>query len=294
MIMKNKLQIALALGAIFIFSTFVRAQPVDNPTTSDIGAGKVVGLDYFFNHQVKNGQQFHYIWDDTKNSGYSKFGDVWKQEGAKITKLEHAPAADDLSHLSVYIIVNPSTEKTAADNKPNFIDPASIDAIADWVKGGGVLCLFANDKNNCEFEHLNNLATRFGIKFNGDLRNTVPSHKDKDMLHGSFSDLPDVPLFAGVKRIYMKEISTITLSDPAQPLLTADKQDGAEGKDVIIATSHVGNGFVFAVGDPWFYNEYIDVKTPTLDFQNRKAAENFAQWILGIAAKPTAPQAAAQ
>jgi unsaturated rhamnogalacturonyl hydrolase len=113
------------------------------------------------------------------------------------------------------------------------------------------------------------------------------------MLRGSFSDLPDAPLFLNVKRIYMKEISTITLSDPAQALLTADKQDGATGKDVIIATSHYGNGFVFAVGDPWFYNEYIDVKGPTLQFQNRKAAENFTAWILGIAGKPTAPQPSA-
>jgi unsaturated rhamnogalacturonyl hydrolase len=262
------------------------------PFNTDLGKDKVIGLDYFFNHQVKNGEQFHYIWEDTKNSGYSKFGDVWKQSGASLAKVDHAPTADDLSHLSVYIIVNPSTEKNAADNKPNYIDPASIDAIANWVKAGGVLAIFANDKNNCEFDHLNQLTTRFGIKYNADLRNTVPTHQYKDMLRGTFSDLPDVPLFNGVKLVYMKEISTITVNDPAQPLLIADKQDGAEGKDIIIATAHYGNGFVFAVGDPWFYNEYIDVKTPELAIQNRKAAENFVAWTLGMAAKPTAPQPA--
>jgi unsaturated rhamnogalacturonyl hydrolase len=177
--------------------------------------------------------------------------------------------------------VNPSTVKTAADHKPNFMTAADADVIASWVSDGGVLALFANDKNNCEFDHFNILAERFGIHFNGDLRNTVPTHKD--MIRGIFSDLPDVPLFAGVKMIYMKEITTLALHDPAQPLLIADKQDGAVGKDVIMATAHYGKGFVFAVGDPWFYNEYIDVKTPELAIQNRRAGENLVRWLLGMA-----------
>ena len=248
------------------------------PSDADVGRGKVVGLDQFFNHQVRDGVQFHYIWDDTKLSGYSKFAKVWEQYGAMLAKLTQAPTRNDLDRISIYIIVNPSTEN-AAHHQPNYIGPDAIDAIAGWVNDGGVLALFANDKNNCEFEHLNQLAGRFGIQFNGDLRNAVPTHRD--MARGIFSDLPDHPLFKDVKMIYMKEISTLTVQDPAKPLLTADKQDGGQGKDVIMATAHYGKGLVFAVGDPWFYNEYIDVKTPDLPIENRKAAENLARWLLG-------------
>ena len=230
---------------------------------------------------MKNGTQFHYIWDDTKNSGYSKFAKVWEQYGATVASLPTAPTRKDLDQYSIFIIVNPSTEKTAADHKPNYIQPADADTIAAWVNDGGVLALFANDKNNCEFEHFNILAARFGIQFNGDLRNTVPT--PNDCARGTFTDFPDEPLFAGVKMIFMKEISTITVHDPAQPLLIADKQDGAEGKDIIMATAHYGKGFVFAVGDPWFYNEYIDLKTPDLPIENREAAENLARWLLGAA-----------
>jgi len=255
-----------------------------SPADQEIGRGKVVGLDYFFNHQVKNGQQFHYIWDDIKASGYSKFGQVWEQYGATLASLAKAPTREDLNQFSVYIIVNPSTEKTAENHEPNYIQSADADVVAAWVHDGGVLALFANDKNNCEFDHLNILAGRFGIEFNGDLRNTIPTHKQ--MARGTFSNLPDSPLFDGVKLIYMKEICTITVHDGAEALLTADKQDGAVGKDVIMATAHYGKGFVFAVGDPWFYNEYIDVKTPELAIQNRKAAENLVKWLLGAAAVP--------
>jgi unsaturated rhamnogalacturonyl hydrolase len=262
--------------------------PASQPSPADlaIGQGKVVCLDYFFNHQEKNGVQFHYIWDDTKASGYSKFGDVWKQYGATLASLTHAPTRDDLNHYSIYIIVNPSTEKNAADHKPNYIQPADAQTIAAWVNDGGVLAMFANDKNNCEFEHYNTLANEFGINFNGDLRNTVPTHKD--MARGTFNDFPsDEPLFAGVKMMYVKEICTLTVQPPAQPLLIADKQDGAVGKDIIMATAHYGKGFVFAIGDPWFYNEYIDVKTPDLPIENRKAAKNFARWMLGMASIPS-------
>ena len=257
-----------------------------SPADSEIGRGKVVGLDYFFNHQVKNGVQFHYIWDDAKNSGYSQFGKVWEQYGATLASLPRAPTRLDLDRFSIYIIVNPSTVKSAADHAPNYIQPDDANAIAGWVNDGGVLALFANDRNNCEFDHFNLLAQCFGIKFNGDLRNTVPSHKDKDMVRGTFSEFPDHPLFKDVKMIFLKEICTLTVTDPAQVLLTAPKQDGAEGTDIIMATAHYGKGFVFAVGDPWFYNEYIDVKTPTLPIENRKACENLVRWLLPMASAP--------
>ncbi|MCL5031418.1 MAG: hypothetical protein M1480_20640 [Bacteroidetes bacterium] len=68
---------------------------------------------------------------------------------------------------------------------------------------------------------------------------------------GKFDVFPDHPIFKGVKKIYLKEISTLKLSGSAKPVLT-DKGD------VIMASSKLGKGFVFAVGDPWLYNEYID------------------------------------
>jgi unsaturated rhamnogalacturonyl hydrolase len=97
---------------------------------------------------------------------------------------------------------------------------------------------------------------------------------------------PDEPLFKDVKQIYMKEISTLTLKPPAKPLLVVDNEQHT-GKDVIIATASVGKGFVFAVGDPWIYNEYIDVvSTPGLTLENRKAAVNLVRWILPKASAP--------
>jgi unsaturated rhamnogalacturonyl hydrolase len=219
----------------------------------------------------------------------SKFGDVWKQYGTTLAKLDHAPKREDLNKYSIYMIVNPSLPSNAVDGKPNYIQPADGDVVEAWVKDGGVLLMFANDKNNCEFEHYNTLATRFGIKFNGDIRNLVPDGKNRTPGMFEVSKIaPDEPMFKDVKQVYMKEVMTLTLKDPAKPVLVADNE-AKTGKDVIIATAKVGKGFVFAIGDPWVYNEYIDVaSTPGLTLENRKAAMNLVKWILPMSSVPAA------
>jgi unsaturated rhamnogalacturonyl hydrolase len=245
--------------------------------SSAIGKGKIVGLDYYFNDEwkKKNGKEvkYHYIWEDTANTGYSKLGKVIKNLGAEISEIHTAPLANKLKKSSIYIIVDPDTPQE--NPHPNYIDETSIKNIVKWVKEGGVLVLFANDKGNCEFKHLNMLAGNFGIHFNDDSRNDVVG---KNFAMGQFVNLPDHLVFKGVDKIYLKEISTLKISSPAKAVL---KNKG----DVIMASSIVGKGFVFAVGDPWLYNEYIDNHKLPVVFENEKAAVNLFEWLLKKAKK---------
>ena len=54
---------------------------------------------------------------------------------------------------------------------------------------------------------------------------------------------------------------------------------------VIMATSHYGKGWVFAVGDPWLYNEYTDGRKLPAEYQNFMAAKDLSRWLLEHAAK---------
>jgi unsaturated rhamnogalacturonyl hydrolase len=54
---------------------------------------------------------------------------------------------------------------------------------------------------------------------------------------------------------------------------------------VLIAENKVGKGYVFAIGDPWIYNEYIDHDRLPESFDNRKAAENLTDLLLGYVRK---------
>jgi unsaturated rhamnogalacturonyl hydrolase len=90
---------------------------------------------------------------------------------------------------------------------------------------------------------------------------------------GAFTKFGPHPVFNGIKKIYLKEIASIKLTGKAKPVLE-------ENNKTYMAEAKIGNGFVFAVGDPWIYNEYIDHGRLTTDFENRKAAENLTEYLL--------------
>ena len=230
----------------------------------------VVGLDNWFNRETnaKTGKPFHYLWTDTEWSGYSRFGDIFKARGAQITTIEK-PFQNALKKVNVYIIVDPDT--TTESKSPNYILPEDIKAIKKWVKKGGVLAILANDAPNCEFNHLNQLTSQFGMTFNHVTLHPVPG---TDWEMGASTNLPEHPLFKGVSKIYIKEVSDINLKGTGKAVLTE------KGK-VLIAENNYGKGYVFAIGDPWIYNEYIDHDRLPESFENRKAAENLTDLLLG-------------
>jgi hypothetical protein len=241
-------------------------------TKNLVGVNRVVGLDYYFNNEWRSKkdtvERYHYVWEDTTNSGFSLLGSDIDRLGANLDTLQSAPTDSSLSRLSVYVIVDPDTP--AETKNPHYISDEDATVIERWVKKGGVLLLMANDKGNCEFEHLNKLSERFGIHFNEDSYHHVTG-KEFDM--GKCDQLPSHPIFNGVKKIYLKEICSLMLQQPAEAVLT-------ENGLIWMAVSHVGKGMVFAVDDPWLYNEYYDARKLPADFENGKAGKNLFQWLL--------------
>ena len=228
-----------------------------------------VGLDNWFNHETNQSTNlpYHYLWTDTTNSGYSQWGRIFQVKGAEISIVER-PVKSELTRLNVYIIVDPDT--TSENPKPNYILPEDVNAIEQWVKQGGVLAILANNGPNCEFTHLNHLTSRFGITFNHVTLHPVTGNNWE---MGASTNLPDHPIFKGVNKIYIKEIASINLKGKAKAILT-------ENGNVLMAECRYGKGYVFAIGDPWIYNEYIDHYYLPADFDNRKAAENLTDYLL--------------
>jgi unsaturated rhamnogalacturonyl hydrolase len=241
--------------------------------------GKTVTLDYFFNNEIKkdaSGQMtpWHYKWDEMANGGFYFWGNLFRNLGATTQSLPAGPTLPNLSNTDIYIIVDPDTKSET--ETPNFIEPRHVKAITQWVKGGGVLVLMGNDKGNAEFDHFNQLAKQFGIQFNQDSKNRVEGN---NFAMGSVMVNAGNPIFKAAKQLYLKEISTLSLTPPARPLM---QHKG----DVIMATARFGRGTVFAVGDPWLYNEYVDGRKLPAEFENYKAALDLSRWLL----QQTAPR----
>ncbi|SER93989.1 glycoside hydrolase family 88 protein [Pedobacter rhizosphaerae] len=237
------------------------------------GKGLTVTVDNFFNNEYITGPTgdkipFHYVWEEDDNNGFSLFGKIFNDAGVKTATLKSAPTTANLKGSNIYIIVDPDTEKETAN--PNFMNAGHAKQIAEWVKAGGVLVLLLNDAGNCEIAKFNVLPETFGIHFNEDSRNRV---QGANFEQGAIKIPAGNSIFKTAKKVYIKEISTLVAKTPAVSALT-------DNGDVIIATAKYGKGTVFAVGDPWFYNEYIDGRKLPADFENFKATNDLVNWLI--------------
>lgn len=165
---------------------------------------KVVLLDNFYNNEIspKTGKPFHYLWEDTEMSGFSQFGELFRQKGFMFSTLREKPDRKNLKEASIYIIVDPDTPLETAN--PNYMDINAASSIANWVKDGGILLMFTNDCKNAELDSFNILASRFGMKFTNLLLHPEKSEPDKPRNFNSCAslNLPNHPLFKGVSKIF--------------------------------------------------------------------------------------------
>lgn len=246
---------------------------MDLSATHVIGEGKTLTLDNYFNNEWKKDVTareilFHYTWDDKANSGFAMLGNIITSYGIKKNTLTAAPTKDNLKNTDIYIIVDPDTEKETAH--PNFVEQKDIEAIVDWVKKGGVLVLMGNDAGNAEFKHFNQLAAKFGIQFLEDSKNRVEGN---NFNQGAIEIPSHHSILPNTKKIYIKELSPLEVKAPAACYLK-------NGNDNIIAVSKFGKGTVFAIGDPWLYNEYVDGRKLPAEFENFTAANDLVRWLI--------------
>ncbi|CAN5543575.1 hypothetical protein BH09BAC4_BH09BAC4_50770 [soil metagenome] len=240
---------------------------------SKVGKGKTVAVDNYFNHESRKGdtgeqEPFHYTWEDRQHSGFWWWGTTFRKLGAKTVTVSGAPTAASLKGVDVYIIVDPDTPKETP--KPNYVSDADIKAIADWVQAGGTLMLMANDTSNCEHLHFNKLAARFGMQFLPKNRNMVQGNQFEQ---GKISIPAGNAVFPTTRTVYIKELAPLDVKAPAKAAIT-------DSGDVIMGVAKVGKGTVFAVGDPWLYNEYVDGRKIPAQFENFRAAKELAAWLL--------------
>ena len=241
--------------------------------TRAFALGKKVVMDNYFNREIKDdafGQKvvFHYKWQERDNGGYSFMNYLVKKYGAETSLLNDAPTAANLKNVSVYFLIDPDWPK---ENKhPNYIEPAHIEALYNYVKEGGVLVMMANDSNNVEFVNYNKLAERFGIHWNENMRHDVI---DNHYEQGALVMQKGNPVFTSGLQVYIKQLCTQNIKAPATAVLT-------ENNETIISISKVGKGTVFAVGDPWFYNEYLDGRKIPSEYQNYEAAQQLIKYLL--------------
>jgi len=194
---------------------------------------------------------------------------MFQQYGMHTESLDHAPRADDLKGVDIYVIVSPDIPSLNPDL--HYMDKESAEVIEAWVKSGGVLVEMENDSDHADQTHLDILSDRFGIHYN-------PVDRNKELGDDYANTMVTIPagtggIFHEAHRALEKETCTITISSPAKAILT-DKGD------VMMAVSKVGKGLVFANVDPWVYNEYTDGRKSPLDEDNFAGGQELVHWLV--------------
>ncbi|MVT43934.1 glycoside hydrolase family 88 protein [Chitinophaga oryziterrae] len=249
------------------------ANELDMAAIPKTGKGLTISVDNYFNNEWRKdagGQQssWHYVWSEMDNGGYSLWGHIFHNKGVRTNMLSEAPTAASLAHTNIFLMVDPDTEKETS--KPNYMNAKDAEEIYNWVKKGGVLVIMQNDSGNAEIKRFNTLTERFGMHFNEDSKNHVTGTQFEQ---GALYIPAGNAVFPNTKKVYIKELSTINVSSPATAVYS-------NKGDVIMAVAKIGKGTVFAVGDPWFYNEYLDGRRLSPEFENYQAATDLADWLI--------------
>jgi unsaturated rhamnogalacturonyl hydrolase len=264
-----------ALGACLMAANEMEAAALPKP-----GRGRVVLLDSYFNNESRidqsgHAQSWHYKWGERGDGGFSFLAGVFERAGFELRTLYGPPTAAALEGAAVYIIVDPDTGNESS--KPNYVGRADVDAIRGWVGAGGALVLMGNNVGNCELTRFNDLASAFGLRFAGDTRGRVPG---TEFAAGKVVIPAGNEIFAPGD-LFIKEYSSLQLAGGTARAVLRD-----DGGAVVVAVSSYGQGRVFAVGDPWLYNEYVDGRRLPPSYGNFQAAADLVDWLASASPKP--------
>jgi len=216
-----------------------------------------VVLDGFHNREP----QPHYRWDGRYAGGFSDLAGVLDTMAVLRTTVEEPLTPAVLSRADCLIIVDPDIPSESPD--PQYISASEAQAVAGWVNGGGLLLLLGNDPGNAEFEHLNGLASRFGLRF------LEKVHKDaKGNVKLTITVPPGNPVFSPGLQFYAVQVAPLEVTNPKAQVLLEDNGEP------ILAVVPYGRGRVLALGDPWLYNEYIHTR------DNYQMAGQLLHWLL--------------
>jgi unsaturated rhamnogalacturonyl hydrolase len=259
---------AKGVGAFLLASS-----EMETAASAKLGRGDTVLVDGWFNSQQRAdafGQQidFHYKWNTWDEAGYSLFGHIFRSYGAATAELDEEPTTANLHSAQVYLIVSP--DNLDKNPHPHYANAEDAAQIASWVKAGGVLMIMENDTSFADLDHFNVVSEKFGIHFNSVLRKHVVGtnwEQGKIAIDGAG------PIFHHPHTIYVKDVCTISVTGPAHAALT-------EGDDIFMATAKYGKGTVYAMVDPWLYNEYTDGRKLPAAYDNFAAGNELVRWVL--------------
>jgi DNA-binding beta-propeller fold protein YncE len=219
------------------------------------GPALVVGLDRHHSGGT-------YAYEDTTGLGFSKFGAWLRARGHAPRTLTAPLSAQSLAGLDVLLVVNP-------DGKGAPIAPDEPQALAEWVRRGGVAVLLGNRADAYDVEGLNRLAAPFGVSFTREILGTP----------GDLVAPPaPPPVVAGGPALTLHNFNALEVRPPAAEVFRTVV--GSDEK-ILLATAELGEGAILALSDSWLYNRVFDAPATSRwkSRDNLQMLQNVVAWF---------------
>jgi hypothetical protein len=182
----------------------------------------------------------------------------------------------------------------------NYFSSIETKIIVDFVRsGGGLLLLSEYGSDFLQKTNLNDIAGKFGIKFEKNLIkgfNTV-NHNGTSILH--IQDFMKHPLTKHIREIKLGGACSLILSKNAKPLLQTSEnswpeifdstteqwiKEENENQQIIAAFSEFGQGKVVAIGDIDIFTTESNIGLNSLD--NKRFLQNVITWLIEPVKEP--------
>jgi hypothetical protein len=271
-----RMTLALAAVALLATGVLVRAQqvadttfrpPIEKPTHAT-GSGPVVLIDEgHFNFHTSSGR-------------YSAFADLLRRDGYIVRPSTGAFGTEGWRSGKVLVIANALHEENDRNEwKPPFrpaFTPEEVDAVRNWVAGGGRLLLIAD---HAPFDTAaSNLAGTFGVKFR-DAATVGADAGQTRAFKKSDGTLREHPLTRDVDQITTFSGGWFDQGLLGQPLMFY----GAQGQGPVQGAVIVfGKGKVAVFGEAAMFSAQLSGPNKTPMGMNAPGAEKNAQLALNV------------
>jgi hypothetical protein len=209
-----------------------------------------------------------------------------------VAHLEGPLDAGALQRADVLVLAHPSDarwERTVPGGSPQLSD-AELDAIEQFVSGGGGLIVLGEEEQDKYANNLNALLTRFGVEIANDAVSDYEHHDGAP--HWVLAELAagsragGVDLLARVDSACFYRAGRLELANGARPLARASATASTPGATLLAATEHGAGRVVVAADSDLFGDDCLR------QHDHEELWLNLVHWAAGSAFRRPAPRAA--
>jgi len=223
----------------------------------------------------KPGIGIRICFDTTQNErgkigeNYTTFKELVEKKGYEIeSNLEFPITFRQLTHYDIIVFACPDRSK---------IRQFEINEITKYVKCGGALLIMASSGGDRgRMTNLNELSSKFGIKFNND--QVFDDQHNYGIRNLAISTSFEVhPITTGLELVIIPSSCSLSVSNKGKGLVLSD-EDADPPNTPVIAISEYGQGRIIVLGS---YDTFRDhVRAGIQVIQHRILLENMLQWLV--------------